>query len=504
MTPGEPATKRRARPRFSDEPVRLEAVIERLGRPEIIGDPGGVLVDDVQYDDRRVQPRSPDEPGGDLFCCVPGSSSDGHGFAAAARRRGAVAFLCERPLGAAAGGAPQLLVGPREVRPAMAAAACVVHHDPATQLQVAGITGTAGKTTTTYLLASIWEAAGLSTAVIGTLTGARTTPEAPDLQRQLSAAATAGRAAVAMEVTSHALVQHRVDGYRHDVAVFTNLSQDHLDFHLTMEKYFEAKASLFTPEHAYVGVVNADDAYGSRLLQAASIPLRPFRLRDATALEVGLKECTFVLDGEPVRLRLLGELNVRNAIAAAAAARELGVDAATVAEGLSSATGPPGRLESVENALGINVVVDYSHKPGALREVLAALRRLTGDGLLIVVFGAGGDRDRTKRPLMGAAASALADLSVITSDNPRHEDPLEIIEDVKQGAEGGSELIVEPDRRRAIAIALARAAEVAPTTALVLVAGKGHERTQQIGDELIDFDDREVVVSEAANLAARR
>ncbi len=211
-----------------------------------------------------------------------------------------------------------------------------------------------------------------------------------------------------------------------------------------------------------------------------------------------------MLDGERVRLRLLGELNVRNAIAAAAAARELGVDAGTVAAGLSAAKGPPGRLENVENALGITVVVDYSHKPGALREVLATLRRLVGDGLLIIVFGAGGDRDRSKRPLMGAAASALADLSVITSDNPRHEDPLEIIEDVRRGAGGESELIVEPDRRRAIAVALARAADVAPAPALVLVAGKGHERTQQIGDELVDFDDRDVVISEAARLAATR
>jgi UDP-N-acetylmuramoyl-L-alanyl-D-glutamate--2,6-diaminopimelate ligase len=362
-----------------------------------------------------------------------------------------------------------------------------------------GVTGTNGKTTTTYLLRSVLEVEGWPTSVIGTLGGGRTTPESPDLQRQLAAAVTAGSQAVALEVTSHALVQHRVDGYAHDVAVFTNLSQDHLDYHLTMESYFEAKALLFTPKHARSGVVNADDPYGERLLQQAAIPLTGFRLADAASLEMDLEASRFVLDGHRVHLHLTGEPNVRNALAAAAAARALGASPAGIAAGLSAATGVPGRFESVENALGITVVVDYAHTPSALSEALAALRRLAGEGRLVVVFGAGGDRDREKRPLMGHAATTTADIVVLTSDNPRHEDPLVIIDEVKAGCDGGAELVVEDDRRSAIGYAL----DIAQPGDVVVVAGKGHEATQQIGDDLHDFDDRDVVRAEAARLAAR-
>jgi len=470
--------------------LSLADVVARVRPRSVIGEPGGVLVTDVQFDHRHVRP-------GDLFCCLPGEHTDGHRFADAALAAGAAAFLCERPLDGAASRSVQLVVGDGQSRPAMAEAACTIQHDPASKLRCVGVTGTNGKTTTTYLLRAVLEAEGWPTSVIGTLGGARTTPESPDLQRQFAVAVDRGQQAVALEVTSHALVQHRVDGYLHDIAVFTNLSQDHLDFHGTMERYFQAKAALFTSEHARSGVVNADDPYGERLMASVGIPVTGFRLADATELDMKLEGTRFVLDHQAVRLHLTGEPNVRNALAAAAAARALGVSAATVAEGLSTATGVPGRFERVENELGVPVIVDYAHTPSALLDALATIRMLTGDGRLILVFGAGGDRDREKRPLMGSAATHRADVAILTSDNPRHEDPFVIIDEVKAGCDGPGELLVEADRRRAIGLALG----LAQPGDVVVVAGKGHERFQQIGDELTDFDDRVVVASEAARLA---
>lgn len=470
--------------------MSLAEVVARVRPLSVLGAADHVLVTDVQFDHRHVRP-------GDLFCCLPGEHSDGHEFADAALAAGAVAFVCERPLTGAASRSVQLVVGTGQSRPAMAEAACTIQHDPASKLRSVGVTGTNGKTTTTYLLRAVLEAEGWPTSVIGTLGGARTTPESPDLQRKFAVAVAEGQRAVALEVTSHALVQHRVDGYVHDVAVFTNLSQDHLDFHGTMERYFEAKALLFTPLHSRTGVVNADDPYGERLLTEAAIPLTGYQLSDAAELDMGLEGTRFVLDHQPVRLHLTGEPNVRNALAAAAAARALGVSAATVAEGLSAATGVPGRFERVENELGITTIVDYAHTPSALQDALGAIRFLAGAGRLIVVFGAGGDRDRDKRPLMGSAATQRADIAILTSDNPRHEDPLVIIDEVKAGCDGPAELLVEPDRRRAIGLALS----LAQPGDIVVVAGKGHERTQQIGDDLTDFDDRVVVASEAARLA---
>jgi UDP-N-acetylmuramoyl-L-alanyl-D-glutamate--2,6-diaminopimelate ligase len=471
--------------------MSLADVVARVRPLSVIGEPGGVVVTDVQYDHRLVRP-------GDLFCCLRGEHADGHQFADDALAAGAVAFLCERPLNGPASRAVQLVVETGQSRPAMAEAACKIQQDPASKLRTVGVTGTNGKTTTTYLLRTVLEAEGWPTLVIGTLGGARTTPESPDLQRQFAGAVARGQQAVALEVTSHALVQHRVDGYTHDVAVFTNLSQDHLDFHVTMERYFEAKSILFQPEHARTGVVNVDDPYGQRLMAIAGIPVTGFGLADATELDMGLEGTRFVLDHQPVRLHLTGEPNVRNAIAAAAAARALGVSAATVAEGLSAATGVPGRFERVANELGLPVIVDYAHTPSALQDALGAIRLLAADGRLIVVFGAGGDRDREKRPLMGSAATQLADVAILTSDNPRHEDPLVIIDEVKAGCDGPAELLVEADRRRAIGLAL----RLAQPGDVVVVAGKGHERTQQIGDEMTEFDDRVVVASEAARLAA--
>jgi UDP-N-acetylmuramoyl-L-alanyl-D-glutamate--2,6-diaminopimelate ligase len=479
------------------ESVGLRAIVARVAARELIGADRPVHVRRAVFDHRRVEPP---EPGGagDLFCCLPGELSDGHRFAAAAAERGAVALLVERPIERSPGGLPQVVVGQGRGRHAMAEAACLLEGDPASELVTLGVTGTNGKTTTTYLLRSILQSHGWPTIVVGTLGGPRTTPESPELQAAFRRAVDSGTRAVALEVTSHGLVQHRVDGYRHDVAVFTNLSQDHLDYHGTMEAYFEAKALLFRAEHARNGVVNADDPYGRRLLRRSSeIPLHPFSLTDVSELEVGVSESRFRIGGEPVRLRLAGELNVRNAVAAAAAARAAGIDDAAIARGLSLAGQVPGRFETVPNALSLTVMVDFAHTPAGLGEALRVTRQMAGGGRVIVVFGAGGDRDHDKRPLMGEAASSLADVVVLTSDNPRHEDPVAIIESIRRGCSGPAELAVEPDRRRAIEAALRAAAP----GDVVLVAGKGHETTQQIGDDFLPFDDRQVVAECAATLA---
>jgi UDP-N-acetylmuramoyl-L-alanyl-D-glutamate--2,6-diaminopimelate ligase len=478
---------------LSGPKVPLAEVVERLRPERVIGDVAGIVVSSVTYDHRTATP-------GALHCCLPGANVDGHEFAPAARRAGAVAFVCERPLEAEAATAVQLVVGAAGARPAMAQAACVLWGDPASSLITVGVTGTNGKTTTTYYLRAVFEAHGWPTSVIGTLGGARTTPEAPDLQRALAHARDSEHACVALEVTSHALVQHRLDGYRHDVAVFTNLSQDHLDYHGSMEAYFAAKAGLFTPEHASQAVVNVDDPFGRRLFEAAAIPMRAFSIAEADELGVGLRESRFRLAGEPVRLRPGGEINVRNALSAAAAARLLGVPAATIAVGLSAAVSPSGRLEEVPNDLGATVIVDFAHTPVGLSEVLHAARAEaeTSGGRVFVVFGCGGDRDRAKRLLMGSVASRLADVAVLTSDNPRSEDPLAILESVQAGCDGSALVVSEPDRRHAIAAALSSAG----AGDVVIVAGKGHESVQQIGDQSIEFNDRVVILEELARLGA--
>jgi UDP-N-acetylmuramoyl-L-alanyl-D-glutamate--2,6-diaminopimelate ligase len=499
------------------QPTTVDAVCSRieervcpvqLADPARLGGPTELALRSVCFDHRTV--RAPEQLAegrlsGDLFCCLPGERADGHDFAAAARAAGAVAFLCERDLGTAAGGATQLIVEVGRVRAAMAHAACLVFDDPAEQIRTIGVTGTNGKTTTVHLLASVLRAAGYAARTIGTLSGGRTTPEAPDLQRQFEELRVIGAelkkpAAAALEVSSHALALHRVDGYRHDVAVFTNLSQDHLDFHETMEAYFEAKALLFTPGHARVGVANADDSYGERLIGEAQIPTSGYSLDEIGALELSSAGSRFVLEetGTVIELALVGRFNVENALAAIAAARALGLDDAVIAAGLAAAGPVPGRLEPVENDLGISLLVDYAHTPDGLDKACRSLLDLLGeDGRLIVVFGAGGDRDREKRPLMARNASMLAHVVVVTSDNPRHEDPAAIIEELLAGCEGSAQVHVEPDRRRAIALAL----RLAKGGDILLVAGKGHETTQQIGDSMIPFDDRVVAAEEAARLA---
>jgi UDP-N-acetylmuramoyl-L-alanyl-D-glutamate--2,6-diaminopimelate ligase len=371
-------------------------------------------------------------------------------------------------------------------------------------MRTVGVTGTNGKTTSTYLLRSIFEAASLRSGIIGTLDGPRTTPEAPYLYRTLSDQRDSGVQAAALEVSSHALVQGRIDGLVFDTALFTNLTQDHLDYHGSMEEYFAAKALLFTAEHAKCAVINADDPYGRRLLERPSIPSVGFSLDDALDLSVGIAESRFRLGGRPIRLGMGGEFNVRNAIGAAAAATTMGIEPEVIARGLEAAPRVPGRFETIADDRGVTVVVDFAHTPAGLEEILRSTRQVLvsrvargGEaGRLIVVFGCGGDRDRGKRPAMGAIASRLADAIVLTSDNPRGESPTAIIEEIRAGIVCATPVAIEPNRRAAIAFALgeARRGDV------IIVAGKGHESTQEFSDRVERFDDREVVEREIRRL----
>jgi UDP-N-acetylmuramoyl-L-alanyl-D-glutamate--2,6-diaminopimelate ligase len=375
----------------------------------------------------------------------------------------------------------------------MAQVAAAFHDHPADALRVVGVTGTNGKTTVTHLLRAILETNGWPTAVMGTLDGGLTTPDAPSMQRSLASYRNDGQMAVAMEVSSHALVQRRVDAIRFAVAVFTNLSQDHLDYHRTMDAYFSAKSLLFTPERSETGVVNADDPWGRRLLESAPIEVRPFSMGDAAELDLAALGSSLRWEGRPVTLNLSGRFNVANALAAAAAARQLGIDGEVVARGLSTVRGVPGRFEIVDAGQSFTAVVDYAHTPSALDQALTTARQAAAPGgRLVVVFGCGGDRDRLKRPDMGRIAADLADLAVLTSDNPRSEDPLAIIAEVRAGVGRSDRLVVEPDRASAIALAV----ESARPGDVVLVAGKGHETGQRIGERTLAFDDR--IVTKAA------
>jgi UDP-N-acetylmuramoyl-L-alanyl-D-glutamate--2,6-diaminopimelate ligase len=465
----------------------LERVAGRLvgpGAPDgVPGDtvPGDTVLVDATHDSRAVER-------GWLYCCVPGARFDGHDFAAAAAGQGAGALLVEREL---AIDRPQILVP--DVRAAMGPAAAAVHGDPATELIIVGVTGTNGKSSIVQLLADLWSQVGIRAEIIGTLVGARTTPEAPDLQRALRQAVERRVQAMAIEVSSHALALHRVAGVRFALGIFTNLTQDHLDFHPTMEDYFEAKARLFTPAMTERGVVNVDDPHGRRLLERATIPTVGYGLADAEDLRFEGATSRFVWRGHEIALKLAGAHNVSNALGAARAAELLGMDPADIADALCATSPVRGRFEAVDAGQPFHIAVDYAHTPDALRAALAAARQVTGEGRVIVVFGCGGDRDVEKRADMGRVAVEAADLVVVTNDNPRSEQPEAIIADILEGVDPGkrdggpdSPLRVEPDRQEAIRLAI----DAAQAGDLVLIAGKGHETHQIIGDRTIDFDDR--------------
>jgi len=492
--------------------VRLDELVAGAAVARIDGDPS-VEVGSLAYDNRRVTP-------GTLFFCVPGGRADGHDFAADAVEAGAVALVVERPLDVSAA---QVVVA--DARAAMAPIAARFWGDPTSDLRVIGITGTNGKTTTAFLVREILEAAGMRCGLLGTVKQVvggeeeeveRTTPEAIDLQATFRRMLEAGDRACAMEVSSHALALHRCDAIHFDVALFTNLTQDHLDFHASMEEYFLSKRLLFEMGPR-VAIVNADDPYGRRLAEefdcvtfsAAGAEAHVFatgRSLSAAGAEFtinepagGLKSAAGARRHPPlgvVRTRLPGDFNVANALGAFAAATRVGVDPEVepddAAAALASAAPPPGRFEPVDEGQQFAVLVDYAHTPDSLANVLRAARPLT-DGTLIVVFGAGGDRDSGKRPLMGRAADELADLAVVTSDNPRSEDPQAIIDEILAGVADRDGVEVEPDRRAAIALALSRARP----GDTVVIAGKGHEQGQEFeGGRRIPFDDREVARQE--------
>lgn len=470
--------------------MRLRELLDGLDVAGWSGDPD-VEVTSLTHDSRRVVP-------GACFACMPGARTDGHVHALEAVGAGAVALLTETVLDID-DGTTQAVFG--DVRASLGAIASRFHGDPSTQLRVVGVTGTNGKTTTVTLLESIGESAGDRTQTIGTLGGALTTPEAPDLQALFASMRDEGTALVAMEVSSHALVRHRIDGTRFAVACFTNLSHDHLDEHRTMEDYFEAKRLLFAPGRAEVAVVNLDDTFGARLaadLTAQGRAMVTYGVHHPSA-RIGAE--SVVLDGAGSRFeivdrdeggqvsvsnQLLGEFNVSNQLAAAAIAVALGIGLDVVAEALATSPPVPGRLERFDGD-GVTVLVDYAHTPDSLERALSAAR-LVGDDVT-VVFGCGGDRDASKRPMMGAVAGRGADLVVLTDDNPRSEDPEAIIEAVASGTTAEVTVVIERDR----AAAIAHAVSVTPKGGVVLVAGKGHETTQTIGGRTLDFDDRAVV-----------
>jgi UDP-N-acetylmuramoyl-L-alanyl-D-glutamate--2,6-diaminopimelate ligase len=441
-----------------------------------VGDLGAAEVTSVTEDDRTVS-------SGSLYCCVVGEQRDGHDFAAGAVERGAVGLLCERPL---AIDIAQAVVS--SVRPAMAEAAANLNGRPSEHMKVIAVTGTNGKTTVTYMLAAILESHGWPTGVLGTLSGKRTTASAPELQSALAEHRAQGAVALAMEVSSHALVQHRVDAVHFVAAIFTNLSQDHLDYHRTMDAYFQAKARLFLGGRADVAVVNVTGEWGRRLVPMVEGPAVTFGLHDASDVTPTLLGTTFGWRGQKVHLPMGGLFNVENALAAATTASVLGVPDATVAEGLSALAPVRGRMEPVADQ-PFAVLVDFAHTPDGLEHVLSSVRATLGRGArMAVVFGCGGERDRTKRPVMGSVASRLADLAVITNDNPRSEDPMEIIAAVRAGADGDAAVVVEPDRRDAMAVAFAWAG---PGDAVV-IAGKGHESGQETAGVTMPFDDADV------------
>ncbi len=490
------------------EVVPLAAVVawlnETYGGVEVVGDVDGVLVTGVCLSSQRVRP-------GDLYAALPGARAHGATFVPGAVEGGAVAVLTDAD-GAAAAGADVPVVVVERPRDVLGRLAAHVYGEPATALRMVGVTGTQGKTTTTRLAVDGLERAGVPAAVIGTV-GTRvrgvdietslTTPEAPDLHGLFALMREQGVTACAMEVSSHALVLGRVDGVVFDVAVFLNLGRDHLDFHADVEDYFAAKASLFTPGRARRALVNVDDEHGRRLVAEATVPVRTMSAAGADAdwraVDVDLRAdgSSFTVRGPdglslPAGCPVPGDFNVANTLAAIAACAEAGLDAAAVASGIAEGAGVPGRFEQVAEGQDFVVVVDYAHKPDAVEAAIRTLRPLTS-GRVIVVLGAGGDRDPGKRPIMAGIAARLADLLIVTDDNPRTERPEDIRAAMLSGVEpGGAEVVELGDRRAAIHEAVRRA----HTGDIVLVAGKGHETGQEIHDVVHPFDDR-VVVREA-------
>ena len=451
----------------------------------------GATIRSVVHDSRSAT-------AGTLYACLRGEHFDGHAFAADAVRAGATAVLTDHLLDLP--DMPQIIVDDTRLRLGPISAEVAGH--PSRALDTVGITGTNGKTTTAALMASIFDGAGLPCGVVGTLHGPRTTPEAPELQAMLREFVDSGKSAAVLEVSSHALAMHRADGTEFDAVVFTNLGHDHLDLHGSQEEYFRAKARLFSPEFSHLGVINVDDPYGRLIADAVTSDVegREFRVvaygtEDISEVEVTAAAHRYVWRGRTVEVPMGGDFNVSNSLAALTTAVELGIDIDVAIGAVSSLPAVPGRFEMVDTdesrRRGVTIVVDYAHTPDSLERLLVAARRVVGAaGSLTVVFGCGGDRDRAKRPSMGAVASRHADRVVITSDNPRSEHPQTIIDEIVDGIDPGSAagVVTIVERRAAICDAIATAA----SGDVVVLAGKGHEATQEFADRTIDFDDRAI------------
>jgi UDP-N-acetylmuramoyl-L-alanyl-D-glutamate--2,6-diaminopimelate ligase len=499
--------------RLGDLAARLSADLEAAHRDAV----DSVTVSGVSLDSRAVRP-------GDLFAALPGSAQHGSRFAATVAEAGAVALLTDAAglEACAATGLPVLVV--EDPRAVLGDAAAWVYGHPARRLLTLGITGTNGKTTTSFLAESALRALGRATGLIGTVEtrvlderigSVRTTPEAPDLHGLLAVMVERGAQAAVLEVSSHALCLHRVDGLTFDVAGFTNLSQDHLDFHPTMEDYFRAKASLFTPRRARRGVICVDDVWGRRLASEATIPVVTVCTTGDEAADWTVSDPHPTATGTTFTLRhrggralragspLPGEFNIANAALAIVLLVAAGFDAQAAATGVAGSGMVPGRMERVAGggAPGEPVgIVDYAHTPDAVAAALAALRPAAGRPL-VAVLGAGGDRDRGKRPAMGLAAAQVADVVVVTDDNPRSEDPATIRAAVLEGARGGRAAVLEVGGRRE---AIARAVAAAWGGGTVFLAGKGHEQGQEVAGRVHPFDDREALHEELIEAGRRR
>ncbi len=470
-----------------------------LAASEPLSDVPALPVSGLEFDSRKITP-------GEVFFAFPGEHVDGHDFIEKARAGGASAVVSERPRPE---GDTRPWVQVRHGRRALAAAALEFYGHPDRRLRLVGVTGTNGKTTTVYLIDSILRAAGFTTGRFGTIehrigdeavTAVNTTPESLDLVRLLVQLEKANGSHAVLESSSHALELGRVHGFRFDTAVFTNLSQDHLDFHGDMEGYFAAKRKLFEglgDGPPRVGVINGDDPYGRRLLELGAFRPMSYAMTgpaDVRAMRVetdfeGLRMSVETPSGPlEIRSSMTGRFNAANILAAVGAGVGFDLDLATIAQGVEAFQAAPGRFETIREGQPFAVVVDYAHTDDALKNVLTAARELlAGKGRVLTVFGCGGDRDRKKRPLMGEAAGRLSDRVIVTSDNPRHEDPLRIIADAEVGLQRvDANYSREPDRRAAIAKVLS---EACPGD-IVVIAGKGHEPYQQVGDEKLPFDDR--------------
>ncbi len=496
----------------------LKELLDVLNKPEVNGGID-VQIGDITYDSREVKR-------GSLFVAVKGFKTDGHRYIADAVKRGASAVVVEDAVNISKGDVTVITVP--DTRNALALLSARFYGDPSRRLRMIGITGTNGKTTTSYLIKSIIEKAGKKAGLLGTISyiigdeampAPHTTPESSDLQKYLSQILDAGAEYAVMEVSSHALELNRTANCEFDIGVFTNLTQDHLDFHKTMEDYFNAKLKLFTSLNnergkmaKKVGIINIDDPYSNRILSAMTV--KPITYGFSENADIRPEEINVDVDGIrflavtpkgnfPIESKLTGKYNILNILAAIAVGQSLGFDNSAIQEGISSLSSVSGRFEKIDEGQDFSVVVDYAHTEDALKRILEAIRAFA-KGRVITVFGCGGDRDRGKRPKMGEAAVKLSEIAILTSDNPRSEDPHEIIKEIEEGIKRKRngrlrEYLIIPDRKEAIY----RAIEMAEKDDVILIAGKGHEDYQIIGDKKLHFDDRETA-REAINTVLNR